>query len=73
MYQDIKAIKSVPVRTVIDEYTAEAMNEVVSLCHTQVSAFVRSAIEHEIASFHASNSIGRDEKQPDLLSVHKVA
>ena len=73
MYQDIKAIKSVAVRTVIDEYTAEDMNEVVSLCHTQVSAFVRSAIEHEIARFHASHSIGRDAKQPDLLSVHKVA
>ena len=73
MYQDIKAIKSIAVRTVIDEYTAEDINEVASLCHTQVSALVRAAIEHALANFHAAKSIGRHDKQPDLLSVHKVA
>ncbi len=73
MYQDIKAIKSVAVRTVIDQYTAEDLNQVVALSKTQVSAFVRTAIENELQRFHDNQSIGRDAKQPDLLSVHKVA
>ena len=73
MYQDIKAIKSVAVRTVIDQYTAEDLNQVVALSKTQVSAFVRTAIENELQRFHDNKSIGRDAKQPDLLSVHKVA
>jgi len=73
MYQDIKSIKSVAVRTVIDQYTAEDLNQVVALSKTQVSAFVRTAIEHELQRFDDNQSIGRDAKQPDLLSVHKVA
>jgi len=73
MYQDTKAIKSIAVRTVIDEYLSDELNQVVALSKTQVSAFVRTAIEHEIQNFHNAKSIGRDAKQPDLLSVHKVA